>query len=182
MKRKYLDEIGFVERPDMWGSDNKKRNADWQKEREKYGFDSRETWSMDVTFVCWLYERLKMFVEICNIDFTDEKMAEIKQKIDKMIQNCEEIFKINDIYDEKQQKLLDEILDLFKETLEYAPEGVIELIKEYAWRLPCNDLNKIHAIKEKTGFDAQLATQAMKPKEVTESAPVKQGRLRREEL
>lgn len=117
MQRKYLDDIGFFDRPDLWDANNKARNIGWQQERNVCGFDSRETWSMDITFVCWLYERLKMFVEICNIDFTDEKMAEIKQKIDKMIQNCEEIFKINDIHDEKQQKLLDEILDLFKETL-----------------------------------------------------------------
>lgn len=85
-------------------------------------------------------------------------------------------------FDAVKNCVLNDPLDLFEETLEYAPEGVIELIKEYAWRLPCNDLNKIHAIKEKTGFDAQLAVQAMKPKEATESAPVKQGRLRREEL
>lgn len=118
MKRKYLDEIGFVERPDMWDADNKERNVGWQKEREEYGFDSRETWSIDITFVCWLYERLRMFIDRCNIDFKhDVEMVNLKKKIYKMIQNCEEIFKINDIYDEKQQKLLDEILDLFKETL-----------------------------------------------------------------
>ena len=117
MTRKYLDDVKFMDRPDLWDANNKARNIGWRQERNVYGFDSRETWSMDVTFVCWLYERLKMFVEICNIDFTDEKMAEIKQKIDKMIQNCEEIFKINDIHDEKQQKFLDEILVLFKNTL-----------------------------------------------------------------
>lgn len=40
------------------------RDELFEKEREIYGFDSRETWSLDYVFYMWLYERLKMFVEI----------------------------------------------------------------------------------------------------------------------
>jgi len=43
---------------------------------------------------------------------------------------------------EVKKCILEDSIELFKETLEYAPAGVIDLIKEIAWKLPCNDLNK----------------------------------------
>lgn len=48
-------------------------------------------------------------------------------------------------------------LDEFKDALDFAPEGVKDLIKIYAVKLPLDDLNKINAIKEVLGFDVLAA-------------------------
>lgn len=48
-------------------------------------------------------------------------------------------------------------LDAFLDALDFAPIGVIDLIKTMAVRLPLTDLNKRKALKEKTGFDVDKA-------------------------
>lgn len=48
-------------------------------------------------------------------------------------------------------------LDQLKDALDYAPKGVIELIKDLAVKLPLNDIAKMKAIKEKTGFNIETA-------------------------
>ena len=48
-------------------------------------------------------------------------------------------------------------LDEFLDMLDFAPEGVLEMIKTYAVLLPLSDLFKINALKDKTGFDAAKA-------------------------
>ena len=66
MKRKYLDDIGVTDRPDLWNKDDK-RQEEWAEERETYGFDERESWNLDLSFRLWLYERLKYFLEVAPI-------------------------------------------------------------------------------------------------------------------
>lgn len=56
---------------------------------------------------------------------------------------------------------LDELLDC----LDFAPAGVIELVKKFAIELPINDIQKREAIKEKTGFDITTALELSKPDE-----------------
>lgn len=48
-------------------------------------------------------------------------------------------------------------LDEFLDCLDFAPEGVIEQIKDLAVTLPCNDVAKRDAILKKTGFDVTNA-------------------------
>lgn len=48
-------------------------------------------------------------------------------------------------------------VDALLDCLDYAPNGVIELVQKYALELPVTDTRKISAIKEKTGFDVALA-------------------------
>lgn len=75
MKRKYLDDLGVTERPDLWNKDDK-RNPQWEKEREIYGFDERETWDLgQTTFYCWLYERLKRYIEIAPVSLNYHKFG-----------------------------------------------------------------------------------------------------------
>jgi hypothetical protein len=50
---------------------------------------------------------------------------------------------------------LDELLDC----LDYAPLGVIDLVKQIAVSLPLNDLNKRKAIENKLGFSVEKALQ-----------------------
>lgn len=63
MGRKYLDDIG-EDYSWVWKPEGSERDKTFEKEREIYGFDNRETWNLDTVFYMWLYERLKMFVEI----------------------------------------------------------------------------------------------------------------------
>lgn len=64
-RNKYLENLGI--KPEVYAvnlvSDDDPRNERFQKQREDYGFDESETWSLDSAFVEWLYSRLKMFME-----------------------------------------------------------------------------------------------------------------------
>ena len=64
-------------------------------------------------------------------------------------------------YDWSEQDVIDLIkngsLDSFLDALDFAPAGVIDLIKKYAVSLPMADLNKIKALKTKTGLDVAAA-------------------------
>ena len=48
-------------------------------------------------------------------------------------------------------------LDEFLDTLDFAPEGVINLIKQLSVKIPLVDISKRKALKEKTGFDVEAA-------------------------
>lgn len=48
-------------------------------------------------------------------------------------------------------------LDAFLDCLDFAPAGVIDMIKHYAVTLPLNDVQKRNAIKEKLHFNVDLA-------------------------
>ena len=47
--------------------------------------------------------------------------------------------------------------EAFLDCLDFAPTGIIDLIKKYAVSLPLNDYEKRKALKEKTGFDVDRA-------------------------
>lgn len=48
-------------------------------------------------------------------------------------------------------------VDEFLDALDFAPDGVIDLIKRMAISLPLTDYNKIKALKDKTGLDVEAA-------------------------
>lgn len=52
-----------------------------------------------------------------------------------------------------QSGSLDEFLDM----LDFAPMGVMDLVKSFAVSLPLNSIEKRRALKEKTGFDVSKA-------------------------
>ena len=59
---KYLSELMrnkpcFLEFPKEWR---------FWKQRWQYGFDQRETYALNDTFYCWLYERLRMYVDTAS--------------------------------------------------------------------------------------------------------------------
>lgn len=62
-------------------------------------------------------------------------------------------------YTEEQIKnvLIKGSLDEFLDMLDFAPEGVITLVREYAISLPLTDMNKMEAFKEKFGYDVATA-------------------------
>jgi hypothetical protein len=48
-------------------------------------------------------------------------------------------------------------LDEFLDALDFAPEGVIDIIKKLAVKMPLNDVAKREALLKKTGFDVERA-------------------------
>lgn len=50
----------------------------WQ--RRKYGFDDREIWDLDYTFYIWLYERLRMYEDVSQVDLIRTPTRIIFQK------------------------------------------------------------------------------------------------------
>jgi hypothetical protein len=64
-------------------------------------------------------------------------------------------------------------LDAFLDCLDFAPIGVIDLLKKYAVSVPLTDYDKRLALKQKTGFDVDAALRHIeeeKAEEKTEDA------------
>jgi hypothetical protein len=53
--------------------------------------------------------------------------------------------------------MLEGSLDAFLDCLDFAPAGVIQIIKDLSVKLPLNDVAKRKAIKDKTNFDVDRA-------------------------
>lgn len=66
--RKYLQNVQTMDWFKMRKLD--KRNIKWFVQRVKYGFDERDTWDFSAWFFPSLYERLKMFQDVTNIDYS----------------------------------------------------------------------------------------------------------------
>ena len=54
-------------------------------------------------------------------------------------------------------------MDEFLDALDFAPQGVRDLIRHYAVSLPLNDSAKRRALKDKTGFDVDAAIANSEP-------------------
>ena len=77
-------------------------------------------------------------------------------------------------YDMSEEQIKELILsgsyEAFLDALDFAPIGVIDLIKKYSVSLPITDIHKREALKEKTGFDADKAIANEKADKEKESA------------
>lgn len=97
------------------------------------------------------------------------------------IQNTEAREKLNlktePEYDMSEEAIAELILkgslDAFLDCLDFAPIGVIDLLKEFAVELPMTDTRKIEALLDKTGFDlnAALANKKAEAEEDKEASP-----------
>lgn len=115
MAHKYLDDIGITNTPWNW---RKEDSFKWRHERQVYGFDSRECWSLDHTFYLWLYEHLMKYLEDAEkvVDLTwtkaeyNGKTYTQRELIDKMLKRLNAYFNddINE-YDKDDYKWLHEI-------------------------------------------------------------------------
>lgn len=98
MARKYLNDIGVPDQLIVGIYPEDDRWQKWNEEIEEYGFPSYETWCLDFHFYGWLYERLKMYLDVNCVDLTFHKFEfdgnEYTQAelIDKMIYGCELVF------------------------------------------------------------------------------------------
>ena len=104
--------------------DDEIRNQKWKKEAEEYGFDERETWNLDFTFFCWLYERLKKYKEVspadlsCKIVKVNDEEKTLEEWLDIMINNAESLILV-DIYSEEKIDLAEFTIEIFKQTIFY---------------------------------------------------------------
>ena len=65
--------------------------------------------------------------------------------------------------EEEVRALLTEgTLDQLRDCLDFAPQGVIQLVKELAVSIPCNDVKKREIILDKTGFDVTNILEMLK--------------------
>lgn len=84
----------------------------------------------------------------------------------------------NDVINMLQNGSVDELLD----ALDFAPTGVIQIIKDQAVALPIYDMRKRQAILEKTGFDVTSAiTNGAPDADDVVEAPAATRRVRKEE-
>lgn len=79
--------------------------------------------------------------------------------------------------DEVKNLLLNGSLDALKDCLDFAPTGVIDLVKKLAVSLEINDISKRDAIKEKTGFNVTSAIEINKETKEENEEVVKTRRV-----
>lgn len=125
--RKYLDDINCFEdaRPDLWCLESD-RIPQWEESRNIYGFDERETWRMATTFYCWLYERVKMYLEIapvdledCAIDFKGKEYTQLEM-INKILEECEiALTKQDYMWSEEEETKVHEITEIWDKLMYY---------------------------------------------------------------
>jgi len=118
MISKYLSDIGIKEENLPWNSNpDDSRQEEWIKEKEEYGFDERDTWSLDYTIALLIYPRLKMYNEINCIDTSSHKFEFENNKyteqecIDKILEGLKLYLTKNfDLTKEKDKKIQDSMI------------------------------------------------------------------------
>ena len=121
---KYIDDLGikFEKTPQGWNAEDDRQEG-WKQDREVYGFDERETWSLDYTFKLWLYERLSMYNEVNRVDTKYHKYSykgkeiTLQECIDRILEGLKLDLTLDD-YDTKRddkttQDKIDDTLPLF---------------------------------------------------------------------
>ena len=85
-------------------------------------------------------------------------------------------------YNMSEEQILDLIrngsLDAFLDCLDFAPTGVIDILKKFAVSAPLTDYEKRKALKDKTGFDVDTAIKNVEA-ERAETNEAKQAPTRR---
>ena len=125
MAHKYLESLlPKGKSPYDFECDDEVRNQKWESERLEYGFDERETWNLDFTFFCWLYERLRKYKEVspadlsCKIVKVNNEEKTLEEWLDIMINNAESLILV-DIYSEEKIDLAEFTIEIFKQTIFY---------------------------------------------------------------
>lgn len=127
MAHKYLEDLGINLEDTPYGySQSEDLELESAQQRETYGFDDRETWSLNTTFVYWIYERVMMYKEVAedNIDL-EYHIFEIEGEtltqlecIESILEKCEIIMTEPDGFnDADRYTLTQEILVIWKEII-----------------------------------------------------------------
>ena len=130
-------------------------------------------------------ESLKMsFDELQKLSFQPggrELMSNFLQIMEDEVNNELNIPREAEYYMNEQQivdLLRSGSIEQFEDCLDFAPIGVIDLVKDIAIKMPLTDTVKIQALKDKTGFDVIRALEnakedAPEPVETTPKAELK---------
>ena len=114
---KYLDDIGVSHSP-MPCRDRKKqkiREARFKEQEKIYGFNDSETWDLDYTLIEFLYTRLKMFLEVNNVELDGIRFKiENDGKFEKIVGT----FENNDVETITLQQLIEDAIEGFKDFLQ----------------------------------------------------------------
>lgn len=122
-RHKYFDAIegDKCEHPTRWCTPNDPRSKDWYQERRKYGFDSRETWSLNTVFYIWLYEHLMMYKEKASeivdltwhkFEYKGETLTQI-ECIDRMIEGCKLYIQDSEPEDKEKQEKIKSVAEIW---------------------------------------------------------------------
>lgn len=112
MGRKFLEEIGAYPIGDVY-ADHPTMSEVWEKERGEYGFDSRDTWHLNISMLELLYERVKLF---------KEKASHAKKEDLNIVKVGSENIPFS--------KVVEEIIELSEKVLTYNGEDVSMFYKE----------------------------------------------------
>lgn len=85
MAHMYLEQIGIrSDDPCVPNTDQVDEDRDeiFREQRERFGFDTRETWSIDFTLAAWVYERFMWYLENAPIDMTFYQVEATYAKMD----------------------------------------------------------------------------------------------------
>lgn len=86
-------------------------------------------------------------------------------------------------YDYSEEQIMELILngsqDAFLDCLDFAPTGIIDLIKEMSIMLPMTDTRKIEALRNKTGFDVEVALKNKAAEAKEDEVPAAEAPTRR---
>lgn len=104
----------------------------------------------------------------------NELIVNNKEVIDYLLNGVEPEYYYSD--DEVKFLLTEGTLEQLLDCLDFAPDGVIQLIKHYAVSLPCNDVAKRKAILDKTGFDVTNALRLLEESGEDPNKPLTMGR------
>ena len=109
----YEKAIGLTEDFFFWKKDDSsdERSALWEKQRQVFGFDERETWGLNIVIAAFVYPRLKMFAENTNSVPLGMTLTEWRGILGKMERAFEMI--LTD-YAETHCEEVEEGLDLFR--------------------------------------------------------------------
>lgn len=76
LDHKYLSELGIKRKDFPWNwNKNDSRQKKWARERKVYGFDERDTWSLDHTLSLMIYERLRWFRQHSPVEMDAKGVA-----------------------------------------------------------------------------------------------------------
>lgn len=90
----------------------------------------------------------------------DELIIEDEEALKAILNHVEPEYYYSDA--EVRQLLTTGTLDQLLDCLDFAPSGVLELVKQLAVSLPCNDVAKRKAILDKLGYDVTQAIELAK--------------------
>ena len=104
MARKYLNDVGVksdetcVPLTTDRDGDSERLNR-FMEEREQYGFDSRETWSLEYTAAMWLYEHLMMYKDYAGkiVDLGHHRFMVSKVEVPQEIWETKDLSRIDSL-------------------------------------------------------------------------------------